>query len=416
MRRFLILAAGLAATAAPAADWPEFRGPGGTGVFTGGPVPTAWGPGTPTAWTTPLPGRGWSSPILVGNTLYLTTAVPDAADKPTRYSLRALAVAADTGRIVWDNELFVESVAEVKQPHTKNSHASSTPVSDGKRVFVHFGHMGTACLTPSGEVVWATPTPTWQPVHGNGASPVLVDDLLIFPADGAADPVLVALDQGTGKVRWTAPRKSPARMTFSFATPLVIETAGRKVVVSPASDYCHGLDPATGRELWRVKYPGPGWSLIAQPVFAHGLVVISTGYMTPQLIAFPPDGTGDATAKIAWTLKRHAPNTPTPIVVGDELYSVSDGGFLTCLDVKTGKVYYAERLAGKAYSASPIVADGKLYVTSEDGVGQVLALGTVFNPLTKSEVGDKTFATFVPAAGALYVRTAAGLTRYGTKP
>lgn len=411
----LALTFALAAPPQPLADWPEFRGPGGTGIYTGPAGPTTWGTDTNVAWQTPLPGVGWSSPILVKGVLYLTTAVPDAADAPTQYSLRALAVDAASGKLLWDKEVFVERTDAVPQPHAKNSHASPTPVSDGTHVFVHFGHMGTACLTPAGDVVWKSQELTYKPVHGNGASPIMVDDTLVFNCDGGTDPLVAALDKSTGKVRWRTPRKTGARQAFSFATCALITHAGRRMIVSPASDYCMGYDPATGSELWRVKYPGAGWSLIAPPVYAHGLLFVCTGYMHQHLIAFPPDGTGDITAKIAWKTRKNVPNTPTPVVVGDELYTVSDYGFLTCLDARTGTVHYAERLAGKAYSASPIVADGKLFVTSEDGVGQVIALGKTFDPLTKSTLGEKTFATFVPAGGALFVRTESRLYKFAGK-
>jgi outer membrane protein assembly factor BamB len=314
-------------------------------------------------------------------------------------------VDADQGKLLWDRELFQEDGRTAPKPHKKNSHASPTPVSDGQRVWVHFGHMGTACLTLNGDVLWKTQELSYNPVHGNGASPILFEDLLIVSCDGNEDPFVVALEQGTGKVRWKTLRKTGARLPFSFATCQIITVNGETQLISPAADYCLGYNPRTGEELWRVKYPQPGWSLICRPVYAHGLLYIGTGYINQHLIAFRPEGRGDLTKKIVWQTRRYAPNTPTPIVVGDELYMISDMGFLSCLDAKTGQLHYAERLAGKGYSASPIVSDGKLWITSEEGIGQVVALGREFKVLARNDLGERTFASFVPDNGKLFVRS-----------
>ncbi|MGL6074043.1 MAG: PQQ-binding-like beta-propeller repeat protein [Fimbriiglobus sp.] len=396
---------------ANAADWPEFRGPNGVGVYNGKPLPMTWGPDKNVVWKQEIAGLGWSSPIAVQGKLYLTTAVP----KDNQYSLRAICLSQETGQVEWDKELFVEDTKEIPQPHKKNSHASPTPVSDGKHVWFHFGHMGTACLDLNGQVIWKKSEIAYHPVHGNGASPILVDDLLVFCCDGKEVSFLIGMEQKTGEIRWKTDRKNGANFKFSFATCQVIEHKGQRMIVSPASDYCHGYDPKTGQELWRVKYPMPGWSLICRPVYAHGLVYISTGYVNQHLLAFEPEGTGDITSKIAWSAKRNAPNTPTPIVVGDELYMISDSGFLTVLDAKSGKVHYAERLAGKAYSASPILHDGKLFITSEAGIGQVIAVGKEFKELAKSDMQAKTFATFVPVDGSLFIRTETAMFRVQQK-
>jgi len=399
---------------AAAADWPEFRGPNGLGVYTGRPIPTVWGPDKNVVWKTPIRGLGWSSPIAVGGKLFLTTAVPSEEPEP-KYSLRSLAVDAASGKVDWDVELFVEDTKTAPRPHKKNSHASPTTVSDGKKLWVHFGHMGTACLSLSGEVLWKNEELKYKPVHGNGASPILVDDLVVFCCDGSVDPFLVALDQTTGKIRWKTDRKSGSTMSFSFATCQLIEHEGRRMIVSPASNVCMGYDPKTGAELWRVKYPKPGWSLICRPIYAHGLLFISTGYVNQHILAFPPTGSGDLTDKIVWQTNRNVPNTPTPMVVGDELYLISDQGMFSCLDAKTGKVHFAERLAGRGYSASPILFDGKLFITSEDGIGQVMAVGKEFKQLARNDLNERTFATFVPVDGALFVRTESSLYRFEGK-
>lgn len=398
-----------------AADWPEFRGPQGAGLYDGKPLPAEWGPDKNVTWKTPIPGLGWSSPVAVGGKLYLTTAVPAGGDRWPDYSLRALCVDAGSGKLLWDKELFVESGKDAPPPHKKNSHASPTPVSDGKLVWVHFGHMGTACLDPAGNVVWKTQELKYNPVHGNGGSPILVDDSIVVACDGADDPFLAALDRATGKVRWKTPRKTPAKLTFSFATSHLIERDGKREIISPASDFCIAYDPADGRELWRIKYPQPGWSLICRPVYAHGLLFVCTGYTNQHLLAIKPPGPGRPEPAVVWQTKRNAANTPTPLVVGDELYMIADNGFMTCFDARTGKVHWSERLGGKAYSASPVAAGGKIYVTSEQGLGQVLAAGTEFKELSRSDLGERTFATFVPVDGALFVRTESQLYRFDAR-
>lgn len=413
--RLLTVAVSVAvlASATPAADWTEFRGPDGTGHYSGPALPLAWGVNTNVAWKTSIPGTGWSSPIFLKGRLYLTTAVPLPDRSPRRYSLQAICIDAASGKSIWERELFVEDTAKAPQPHKKNSHASPTPITDGERLFIHFGHMGTAALDLDGNIVWKTQKFSYDPRHGSGASPILVDDLLFFTCDGNDEQYVAALDKHTGQVQWKTERDHGAKLGFSFATPQLIEHAGKRVIVSPASDFVMGYDPKSGKELWRVKYPKSGWSLITRPLYAHGLVYICTGYVNQHLIAFKPEGSGDITPNIVWQTKRNVANSPTPIVVGDELYMIADNGFMTCYDAKTGKVHWSERLAGNAYSASPIYADGHLYVTSESGIGQVIAAGKNFKEVAGPfDLEEKTFATFVPVDGALYIRTESQLYKF----
>lgn len=411
-----ILVAALALTApVPAkpapSGWTEFRGPDGTGHYTGPDVPTSWGPDKNVAWNVDIPGKGWSSPILVDGKLIMTTAVPATGGA---YELRAVAVAADTGKIVWDVKVFDQS-ATAPKGHAKNSHASPTPVSDGERVIVHFGHMGTACLDLAGKELWKTQEYKYVPQHGNGASPILVGDAVVFPCDGSDKQYVVALDKKSGRELWNADRKSSAKLPFSFATPQLIEHDGRKQIISAASDFVAGYDPG-GMELWRASYPKPGWSLITRPVYGHGLVFISTGYVNQHLIALKPEGTGDITKKIVWQMAKNAPNTPTPLLVGGELYVLSDNGILSCVDAKTGKVHWFERLKGKGFSSSPILANGKVYATSEDGIGTVCEANKVeYKEIATSDMKEKTFATFLPDAGALYLRTETKLFKFAEK-
>jgi outer membrane protein assembly factor BamB len=395
----LACASGLCRSSARAEDWPEFRGPTGQGLVTGsGELPLHWGPMKNVAWKQAIPGVGWSSPVVVSGRVYLTSAVPDQK-KPL--SLRALCLDGATGKILWNEEVFTEG-PDAPRIHGKNSHASPTPLVQDGKLFVHFGHMGTACLDTSGKVIWKQRI-DYPPVHGNGGSPVLVDDQLVFSCDGAEQCWLVALDRDKGTIRWKIERTGKPFKKFSFSTPLVIEVAGKKQIISPASDLVGAYEPATGKEIWKVRYTG--YSVIPRPVFGLGLLFLSTGFDRPQFLAIRPDGKGDVTeTHVAWTLTRNAPNTPSPLLVGEELYLVSDGGMVSCLEARTGKVHWQKRLA-TTFSASPIHAAGRIYLQGEDGLGVVLKAGKVFEELARNPMGEKTLASYAVADRSLFLRT-----------
>ena len=398
-----------------AAEWLEFRGPNGVGHYEGPAVPTAWGPDKNVAWKLPLPGAGWSSPILVRGKLILTTAVPIGSTEKPDYELRVVCVDAKTGKLDWNEQVFLEK-ASVSQPHKKNSHASPTPVSDGERLIVHFGHMGTAALDLAGKVLWKNDSYTYEPQHGNGGSPILAEGNVVFSCDGRDKQFVVAIDAKTGKEAWKTDRNMSGLLKFSFATAQLIEHGGKKMIVSAASDWCAGYDPKTGKEIWRVKYPKSGWSLITRPVYAHGLVFISSGYVNQHLLAIKPEGTGDITDKIVWSTSKFATNTPTPLIIGDELYMLADQGMLSCLDAKTGALHWASRIKGGAYSSSPILVNGKIYITSETGVGLVIQPNKKeLEVLAENDMKEKTFATFLPDKGALYLRTESTLFKFEEK-
>jgi len=415
MNRLLLLAlAGMTSIASTchAEDWPEFLGPKGTGHYQGAELPIEFGPTKNVTWKMPIPGKAWSSPIIVGGKVYLTTAVPVKTDAGTEHELRALCLNAKTGKTIWDFEIFREAAGDPKS-HAKNSHASPTPIFDGKRLYIHFGHLGTAALDPAGQMIWKKVF-TYKPVHGNGGSPVLADGKLIFACDGSDQQFTVALDAATGETVWKTDRNHPSvQRRFSFATPAVIKHDGVVQVISPGSDAFHSYDLKTGKELWRVTFIG--WSLIVKPVYGEGLVFCSTGYVTPNVLAVRPDGTGDVTkSHVAWTMKRGAPNTPTMILEGKELYVLSDGGFLTCCDAKTGDVHYQERVPGN-YSASPILANGLLYLPNEKGQCTIVKVGKTFEVVGKTDMEEPTLASYAAVDGSLYVRTEGHLYRFDKK-
>lgn len=392
-----------------AEDWPEFRGPTGQGIVTGR-LPTEWGPGKNIAWKQPIPGRGWSSPIFFRGRIYLTTAVDEGGKG---LSLRALCLDSRDGKIVWDQEVF-HAAGKTPRIHNKNSQASPTPLTDGQRIYVHFGHLGTAALDLDGKVLWKNNELKYQPVHGNGGTLALVDNALVFSCDGASKPFVVALDRADGQVLWKTERKIDVPKKFAFCTPLAIEVNGQKQVISPGAGLVCAYDPKDGKELWRVRY-GDGYSVVPRPVFGHGLLFLSSGYDSPTLLAIRPDGKGDVTdSHVAWNLRKGAPLTPSPLLAGNELYIVSDNGIASCLDPKTGKPHWQERIGG-AYSASPILADGKVYFLSEDGLGVVVKASPKFEIVAKNPMKERTLASFAAADGVLYLRTEKNLYRIESK-
>lgn len=398
----ILALAGVLFVPAARADWPQFRGPTGQGIATATNLPSEWGPDKNVVWKQAIPGLGWSSPIVLGDKIFLTTAVPVENSKDQ--SLRALCLDAKTGKILWNVEVFQQDGAKAPGIHSKNSHASPTPLTDGKQLYVHFGHQGTAALDLDGKVLWKSVI-AYRPVHGNGGAPILVDDLLIFSCDGANAQFVIALDKNTGKSRWKTERKTESFKKFSFGTPLLITVKEQKQVVSPGAGLVAAYEPASGKEIWRVRY-GDGYSQVPRPVFGHGMVFVCTGYDYPDLYAIRVDDkTGDLSeSHVTWMTTRSVSLTPSPLLVGDELYMISDLGVACCLDAKTGKQHWQERIGG-AHSASPLFADGKIYFQNEDGLGVVIKAGTKFEVLARNAMKEKTFASYAVSDGAIFLRT-----------
>jgi hypothetical protein len=390
-----------------AEDWPQFRGPSGQGHSNERGLPLEWSETRNIAWKTPLSDSGWSSPVVAGGRVWLTTAreMNDNRRRP-EVSLRALAFDVASGRQLIDVEVF--RIDTSRPQHLKNTRASPTPILDGDRVYVHFGADGTAALTTGGQILWTTKLP-YESQHGNGGSPVLHGDLLIVNCDGNGGAAYVAaLDKGTGKIRWKTNRRNPADQ--AYATPLIIRVGNRDLVVSPGAYRAAAYDVLTGEEVWRVRYDD-GFSNVPRPVFDGNLVFIATGFNTPTLMAVRPDGRGDVTGShVAWRLARGAPYTPSPILVGSELYYVSDTGVLTCADAKSGKILWQQRIEGN-YSASPIFADGRLYFLSEEGVATVIAPGRTFQRLVVNRLDGETLASMAVSGGAMFVRSSRHLYR-----
>lgn len=399
----------LLSTGLGAEDWPQFRGPTGQGFSTEKNIPVQWSETQNIVWKTRIPGLGWSSPAVAGGRVWVTTGTRDASGGV----LRALAFDIETGQEVVNTEVF--RIRSVDPLNPKNSRASPTPIVEGDRVYVHFGADGTAALTTAGEIVWKE-TFSYQSQHGDGGSPILYGDLLIFSCDGDNTAFVVALDKKTGQVRWRTPRRRP--FAQAYTTPLLIRVGNRDQLVSVGAYRTVAYDPETGEEIWRVSYPvefPEGFSNVIRPVYANGLVFISGGFNEPSFLAVRADGSGDVTkTHVAWTLTRGAPLTPSPIVIGEEIYIVNDVGILSCLDSRTGMPHWRQRLPGD-YSASPVLADGRLYFLNEEGVSTVIAPGKEFHRLAINELDGDTLASMAVSNGSIFIRTSTTLYRIGTK-
>lgn len=397
----------------PAENWPQFRGPTGQGLSTADSLPIRWSDTEHVAWKTAIPGKAWSSPILQDGKVYLTTAVPADAGPDKPLSLRALCIDAKAGSIDWNVELFQQPGTKSKI-HPKNSHASPTPVTDGKRLFVHFGTHGTACLDLAGNVIWKNSELQYVPVHGNGGSPVLVAGAVVLSCDGGDVQFVVALEQATGKIRWKTDRHATAVKRFCFSTPLVIDVAGKQQVVSAGPGLVAAYNPQDGREIWKVRYEG--YSVVPCPAFGHGLLFVSSGYDSPTLFAIRVEGaTGDVTdTHIVWRLKKGAPHNPSPLLVGNDLYLISDLGVATCLDARTGDQHWQQRIGG-GFSASPLYAGGKIYLESEEGEGVVIKAAPKFEEIARNKLAERTLASYGAGDGALFIRTERHLLRIQAK-
>lgn len=405
-----------AASAAPAsaADFSQFRGPAGDGHAEASGLPVSWNASDHVAWQVPVIGKGWSSPIVVGDRLFLTTAARKAGGGQDDQSLRALCLDLKTGKTLWDSEVFPSNHVPTRGLlHSKNSHASPTPISDGKMLFVHFGTEGTAALElETGRIAWKMRDLAYVPRHGGGGSPALVDGLLVVTCDGQDVGYVAAINTRNGKIAWKTDRTLDLPRKFSFSTPLVIEVNGQKQIVCPGTGLVAAYEPKTGKEIWRVLY-GDGYSVIPRPVFGHGLVYVCSGWSTPTLFAIRPTGRGDVTnTHIAWkqTSKSNVPHTPSVLLVNDELFLISDTGIASSLEARTGKLHYRKRIGGK-FSASPTFADGKIFIQSESGHGYVLRPGKQYVELGRSQLEGRTFASYAVADNALFIRTESRLFR-----
>jgi outer membrane protein assembly factor BamB len=405
----IILALALTSILAAADNWPQFRGPGGTGQSGATGLPLKWSEKENVRWKTPIHDKGWSSPVVWGDQVWMTTALKNGKE------LFAVCADRDSGKILHDVKVF-----DVEKPAfciEFNSYASPTPVVEAGRVYVHFGSAGTACLdTASGKVLWQRrdlPCDHWR---GPGSSPVLADGLLFLIFDGYDVQYVVALDKTDGKMVWKQDRniKYPidnGDLKKAYCTPSVVEVGGKKQLVCPSAEATIAYEPKTGAEIWRVHHGGMNAAM--PPLFGHGKLFWTNG--SGALVAVRPDGRGDVTkTNLDWSVPKGMPTRSAALLIDDLLYLVNDGGFASCVDARTGKVLKQERLGGN-FTSSPIHADGRMYVSNQDGATYVLEPGRELKVLAVNELDDGCMASPAVAGKAIFLRTKTHLYRLEQK-
>ena len=383
---------------ASADDWSQFRGPGGQGHSTATSLPLTWSELTNVSWKSAIEGEGWSSPVTRGKQLWVTTSLDSGK------SLLVISVDLTTGERLQRIEIFAPQT--IRSRHSKNSYASPTPILEGDRVYVHFGPYGTACLTAEGQVVWKTKL-AYKTLYGPSSSPVLFKDLLIVQCHGTDVRYVTALDKNTGQVVWRRThdyQSSQLERHNAESTPLVIQTDAGAQLICNVAGHVLAYEPRTGNSLWSVQQ-AENYAQVPRPVYGHGLVFTAGGYYTPVLFAIRPDGRGDVTTShVEWSLRKAVPNNPSPLLIDQELYVVSDNGVVSCLHARTGQLHWRKRLEGN-FSTSPIFADGKIYFSSEQGVTTVLAPGTRFQKLATNKLDGRILASPAVSGKAIYLRT-----------
>lgn len=393
----------------PEVNWAQFRGPRGDGSAVTDALALTWSETENVRWKTPIAYRGWSSPVIWGKQVWMTTATLDGK------VMYAVCVDADSGRIVHNIKLFENAKPEHCNP--LNSYASPTPCVEAGRVYVHFGTYGTACLdTTTGKEIWQRRDLHCDHAQGPGSSGVLHDGKLYLIFDGMDVQFVIALDAATGKTVWKTPRnvkfssEDPDRHK-AFSTPLLIDTPAGKQLVACGADFAMAYDPATGREIWRANYPG-GYSTASGPVVVAGLVLVNSGYNRPRILAVRPDGKGDVTkTHVAWSLDRGGANKPSPAAVGGMVYLLHDRGTVACHDGKTGENLWRGRLGG-SFSASPIIAPGRIYFFDDRGKCTVIAPGgSEMKVLATNTLDAGCMASPAVSGKALFVRTKTHLYR-----
>ncbi len=397
-------------------SWPEYRGPFANGHSDSTGLPLKWSEKQNVKWKVPIHGRAWSTPVILANQIWMTTATKDGK------KMYAICVARDTGKILLDKLLFTN-----KKPrplsNSVNSYGSPSAVIEEGRVYIHFGSYGTACLdTKTFKVLWERRDFECNHYRGPASSPLLVDDKLVLTFDGSDLQYSAAVYKATGKTAWRTKRstdygdvlpngkfKANGDFRKSYNTPIVIMRGDRKVLVSPAAKAVYGLDAHTGKEYWQVRYKQH--SSASRVVYGHGLLFVNTGYSRPEMKAVRPGGSGDVTeTHVAWHKKKGLPNQPSPLLIGDYLYLLSDGGVVSCRAAKTGKLMWQGRIKGK-FSASLLYADGRIYAFNNQGLATVLKPGKEFKVLATNELDAGFMASPAVAGKALFLRTRTHLYR-----
>lgn len=390
--------------------WPQFRGPGQQGWADAEHLPLTWSETEHVTWKTEIPGEGWSSPVVEDGRIWLTTATEEG------HSLRAICVDFKTGKILLDVEVFHREIVPFK--HERNSYASPTPIVDGKRVYVYFGSDGVAALdSQTGATLWVNKELQVNFENGPGGSPVLYHGKLLFDCDGMDFQYQAALNAETGKLVWKTPRSAipklearPMDMRKAYGTPVVIPVDGAPLSIAIGAERVYALDPDTGREVW--YFDIPGFSNVPLPAWNDHFMVVATGFGKPELWGVRlRKAEGDITqTHIAWKQNAGAPAQSSPLLIGDRVYMVSDGGIASCLNAETGKIVWKQRI-GSDFAASPLYAAHRIYFWDARAGCTVIEPGDTYKQLAKNELESGFMASPAVVGESLILRTKTHLYR-----
>lgn len=384
-----------------AENWTQFRGPDGDGMATKAKLPVEFGEGKNVRWKTAIHGKGWSSPVVWGEQIWMTTATEDGK------KLYAVCVEKSSGKIVHD--VLVFEVAKPQYCHPTNSYASPTPVVEAGRLYVHYGALGSAALdTATGKVIWRRSDLPCNHWRGPGSSPIVVDNLVFVAQDGYDQQYVVALEKSSGKTLWKKTRDidydtDNGDRKKAYSTAALVEHNGRKQIVSSAAIATIAYDPANGDELWRIRHGG--MNAAARPIFRNGMLYLMAGTAKNPLMAVRPDGKGNVTeSHVVWQFGKSMPKRPSPLLVGQRIYTISDQGVASCINAKTGEAIWQKRVGG-SYRSSPIYANGQIYCFSLDGLAAVFAATDEFKLLAENKFDNGCQASPAVVGDTLLVRT-----------
>ena len=412
-----------------AQNWPSFRGPNASGVAEGSKPPIKWDveKSQNVLWRTAIPGLSHASPIVWDNHIFVITAISSDSKAGFQAKDRGIGLANDdvkhtwmiyaldkrNGKVIWTDKPY-EGMPRAKR-HVKATQANSTPVTDGRYVVALFGSEGLAAYDMKGKLLWKQDLGVLNPglwddkdsSWGHSSSPIIYRDLVIVQADGHKQSFIAAFNLKDGKQAWRVERNE----ITSWTTPTIYQGKDRTELIANGGRFIRGYDPQTGKELWRFADSDTQVKMQA-PLIAHDLIYITGGYPPGRaMYAFRPGAVGDISLKsgeeknafLAWTSSKGSPYTPTPIIYGDLLYVIADNGVLSSYDAKTGELIYQQRLPS-TFSASPVAADGRLYLASEDGDVFVVKAGRQYELLSRNSMGQPLMATPALSQGMLIVR------------
>jgi outer membrane protein assembly factor BamB len=392
--------------------WPRWRGPSGQGLVEGTGYPDAWSDTQNVLWKVETPGRGNSSPIIWGDRIFLTTARESGVWPVNSQKRSILCLRRQDGKLLW--ETFAPD-GPSERAHSKNGLASATPATDGERVYAYLGNQGLVAVDFNGKIVWHRSLGEEANYHGVAGSPLLYKDRVILFQDqgGPAQSFVAAFDTRTGKTAWWTSRQE----SVGWGTPVAIRAGDRDEIIVSSSQRVYAYHPDTGKELWRAD--GNLFEVIPTPVAGQGLLFASSGRAGPTL-AIRPGGAGDVTrTHIAWETPRGSPFIPSTLLDGDYLYMVNDmTSIATCLQARTGKPVWQGRLGEahrESFSASPVVVEGKIYFTNDEGETFVLKAGPEFQVLRVNRLNARTLASPALADGRWYFRTDRHLLAIGSR-